>query len=346
MKIKVDKISSSTKNVKLSPTVEISPKIEAKEGSILIVKALEENPAYGSIELMSGRMSKVIEGDVLACTLGERKASTGFYGYIPDKIKQGDKLNILNYGGVIGKAVSGNPELGKPIEIKVLGQALIFPTFNERISKAANIAEEHIPWKENLENSVPLIIISASSMDSGKTTAACELIKGLSAKGYKVAGAKLTGVSRMRDTLDMEDYGAVKALNFNDAGVVSTTNKNTNELSKGIIHELNKSNIDCIVMELGDGILGYYGVKSILCDERIMEFTKGHIVCANDHVAAWGVKKIFKELGLNISLISGRVTDNAVGVEFIEGELGLPAANAITEHSKLVTIIEKEVFKP
>ncbi len=344
MKIKVHKISSSTKNVRLSAVVEMSAKIQAKEGSILIVKALEENPAYGSVELMSGRMSKVIEGDILACTLGERKASTGFYGYIPAEIKQGGKLNLLNFGGVIGKAVSGNPEFGKPIEVEVMGQALIFPTFNERIGKPANIAETHIPWKEALKESVPLIMVSASSMDSGKTTAACELIKGLTSKGYNVAGGKLTGVSLMRDTLNMEDYGGVKALNFNDTGVVSTTGKKTNELSKGIIHELNKLDIHCLVLELGDGILGSYGVRSILCDEEIMRFTEGHIVCANDHVAAWGVKEIFKELGLKISLISGRVTDNAVGVEFIERELNLPAANAITESDKLVAIIEEEVF--
>jgi len=342
--MKVHKISSSTKNVKLSPIVEISEKIHATEGSVVIVKALEENPAYGSLELLSGRMSKVIEDDILACTLGERKASRGFFGYIPDDIEVGDGLNILNYGGVIGKSISGNPELGNPIAVEVLGQAMIFPTFNERIGKAANINENSIPWKKELEYSVPLIMVSASSMDSGKTTAACELIKGLTAEGYKVGGAKLTGVSLMKDTLNMVDYGAIKALNFNDTGVVSTTRHNTNNLSKGIIHELNKSEIDCIILELGDGILGSYGVKSILNDDQIMKFVKAHVVCANDQVAAWGVKKLFEDMGLKITVISGRVTDNAVGVEYIMEELDLPAANAITDHDKLVSIVKKELF--
>ncbi len=344
MKVKVHKISSSTKNVKLSSMVEISKVIEAREGSVLVVKALEENPVYGSVELLSGRMSKIIEGDILACTLGERKASTGFYGVIPHKIEPGDRLNMLNYGGVIGKAVSGNPEFGKPIEVEVLGQALVFTTFNQRISEPANIAEDSIPWRDELAYSVPVIMVSASSMNCGKTTAACELIKGLTADGYRVAGGKLTGVSLMRDTLNMVDYGAVKALNFNDTGVASTTGKNTDRLSKGIIHELNKSDIDCIVLELGDGIMGSYGVKSILGDTEIMAFTKGHVVCANDHVSAWGVKEIFRDMGLCISVISGRVTDNAVGVEFIENELNIPAANAITENEKLVSVVEKEVF--
>ncbi|MGM0509883.1 MAG: hypothetical protein ACQESD_01985, partial [Thermoplasmatota archaeon] len=176
------------------------------------------------------------------------------------------------------------------------------------------------------------------------TTAACELIKCLTSEGYKVAAAKLTGVSMMKDTLSMMDYGAVKALDFNDAGVASTIEKKTTELSKGIIYELNKLDIDCIVVELGDGLLGSYGAKSILEDKNIMRFAKGHLVCANDNVAAWGVKKIFNELGIEISIITGRVTDNAVGIEYINKELDLPAANAITDNERIFSIIEEEVF--
>ncbi len=345
MKIKVDKISSSTKNTKLSTIVEVSKKIDTKEGSVIIVEALDENLAYGKIELLTGRMSKVIEGDIIAGTLGERKALKGYSGTIPKKVKPGDKLNLLNLGGIIGKLVSGNPELGKPIEVKVIGQAIIFPVFDQRIGKPANIKENAIAWKDNLEKSVPLIIFSASCMDTGKTTAACELIKGLTAKGYKVAATKLTGVSLMRDTLNMKDYGAVKVLDFNDAGMASTTGKSINSLAKGIISKLTKENIDCIVIELGDGILGDYGVKSFLEDKQIMKFAKAHIICANDQVSAWGAKQLFQKFGLEITLISGRVTDNTVGTEFIEKTLGIPAANGITNPKKIVSIIEKKVFK-
>jgi len=344
MKISVDKISSSTKNVKLSQTVEVSKKVQAQEGSVIVVKALEENPAYGSIELLSGRVSKVIEGDIIAGTLGERKALKGYSGTIPKEVKPNDTLHLLNMGGVIGKASSGNPELGSPIKVKVLGQAMVFPVFNERIGKPANIKQNSLPWKKDLKKSVPLIFFSASCMDAGKTTAACELIKGLTTKGHKVAATKLTGVSLMRDTLNMQDYGAVKALNFNDGGMVSTTTQKVNGLAKGIIEELNKEDIDCIVIELGDGILGGYGVQSILKDKQLMHFAKAHVVCANDQVAAWGAKQVFKKLGLQITLISGRVTDNDAGTSFIEKELKLPAANAIQNAKKMVEIIDKKVF--
>ena len=60
-------------------------------------------------------------------------------------------------------------------------------------------------------------------MNAGKTAAACAMRAGvLSRAGYRVGGAKLTGVSLMRDTLAMRDYGAEVALDFTDAGIVCT----------------------------------------------------------------------------------------------------------------------------
>lgn len=344
MKVKINKIASSTKNISLPHIVEISKKIEARAGNLIVVKALDENPGYGSIELVSGRMSRIIEGDIIAGVLGERKAQKGFYGKVPSKIKAGDVLNILSLGGIIGKAASAHPELGNPVRVEVIGVPLVFSSFNERIGKPANIRESAIAPRKTLEHSAPLIIFSASCMDAGKTTAACELIKGLAAKGHKVAGVKLTGVSLMRDTLAMQDYGAIRTLDFNDAGVASTTSKPVNSFAKGLLHELNKDIIDCIVIELGDGILGEYGVRSILTDKHITRFAKAQIVCANDPVAAWGAKKLFGEFGLAITAICGRVTDTRTGIEFIERKLKIPAGNMMMNPQKIVKLVEGKVF--
>ena len=344
MKVKINKIASSTKNIRLPHIVEISRKIEAREDNLVVVKALGENPRYGDIELVSGRMSKIIEGDMIAGVLGERKAQKGFYGKVPSRIKAGDILNILSLGGVIGKAVSAHPELGNPISVEVIGMPLVFTAFDERIGKPANINEHAIQPRKTLEHSVPLILFSASCMDAGKTTAACELIKGLVSRGHKVAGVKLTGVSLMRDTLAMQDYGAIRTLDFNDAGMVSTTSRPVNNLAKGILHELNKDDIDCIVMELGDGILGEYGVQSVLTDKGITRFAKAHIVCANDPVAAWGAKQLFEQFGLSITSICGRVTDTKIGIEFIEKKLKIPAGNMLMSPQKVVNLVEKKVF--
>src|ERR1044072_8936888 len=103
-------------------------------------------------------------------------------------------------------------------------------------------------------------------MNAGKTVAATELVRGLYRSGLKVAAAKLTGVSLMRDALSMRDAGASAALTFNDIGIASTHAGVTVSSAKGILNRLAQGKPDVIVAELGDGILGEYGVQDILRD--------------------------------------------------------------------------------
>ena len=52
---------------------------------------------------------------------------------------------------------------------------------------------------------------------------------------------------------------------------------------------------DVIVFELGDGILGTYGVEAILKCDDIRNAITGLVLSANDPVAAWGGVKLLRE---------------------------------------------------
>ena len=82
MKIQADKIASSTKNAKLQRELTLSTEIICKEGYIIAVRALEEKNTYNTLELVSGRMSKICQGDIIAGVLGARNALKGFSGKI------------------------------------------------------------------------------------------------------------------------------------------------------------------------------------------------------------------------------------------------------------------------
>ena len=62
----------------------------------------------------------------------------------------------------------------------------------------------------------------------------------------------------------MQDAGARDALIFTDLGVVTTTRSNGPALTRTMLTELAANKPDVIVFELGDGLLGTYGVDSIL----------------------------------------------------------------------------------
>lgn len=344
MKVLLNKIASATRNAKLPREVTLSDTILAEEGSVVAVRALDRKNTYNELEDEHGRMATVNEGDFIAGVLGERRALHGYSGIVPDKIAVGDTLHLLNLGGVIGLCTSANPDVGPPCRVEVLGQVLAFPHLGERRGTPASIRTGALPLADNLPGSIPLIYVSGTCMNAGKTFAACEIIRGLTRRGYRVGATKLTGVSLRRDTLKMEDVGAIRALNFNDAGIVSTRPVTAPPVARGLIRALNDPmfglKLDCIVLELGDGIMGEYGVYEILREADLMAPATAHVMCANDPVGAWGAAEYMRnELGINLTVISGPTTDNSVGRNFVETRLGIPAVNARTAGDQLAAVV-------
>ncbi len=335
-KIRLDKIASATRNVQLGKEVTLSDEIVARAGMVVAVRALGRKTTYNEIEDPQGRLVRVDEGDVIAGVLGERRALKGYAGRVPEKIKKGDVLNLLNMGGVVGEVTSVNIELGPPRQVEILGAILSFPYLGERVGVPADVTMNAIPRVESLPTCAPVIAVAGTCMNAGKTFAASEIIKHLAKRGWKVAAAKLTGVSLRRDVLAMLDRGAFKAADFADAGAVSTKAGETPGIAKGLLKELDKSEPDAIVVELGDGILGEYGVQDILRDKDFRKHVVAYVMCANDPVSAWGAHRLMKdEFGLEIAVFSGPATDNAVGRDFIEKQLGVKAINARTDDQAL-----------
>jgi hypothetical protein len=335
--IRVDKVASSTLTLHLGKELEISDRIEVRAGNVVVVKALQEKSVYDTLELDTGRMAHISREDVIAGVLGRRRALKGFVGDLPETIAVGDRLQILNLGGVIGVCVSGHKDFGSPLQVEVLGMAV-------RDGKPLNISEGAIPPRTSLAgipDFPPLVLVEGTCMAAGKTQAACVIVQQLNQRGWRVAAMKATGVACMRDILNMVDHGAREGLSFQDAGLPSTVD--TNDLpsvAKGLLARLAEGKPDGIVVELGDGIIGGYGVQEILKDREIMGLAKAHVMCANDLVAARGAVSVMKDLGLRIDVFAGPATDNLVGVEYIQRELKVPAANARTDGARLAEIVE------
>lgn len=340
MRITLDKIGSSTARLALPREVEITPHVEAKEGNVLAVRALMEKSVYDRLELTSGRMAKINKGDVMAGTLGYRRALKGFVGTIPESIHAGDTIHVLNLGGVLGVCVGKNPDVGSPLEVEVLGSVMLD-------GKPANIAQNALPPREDLPPCPPLVVVAGTCMSAGKTGAASEIVKRFAQSGSRVAAAKLSGVAALRDTLDMEDHGAFATLSFLDCGLPSTAKvRDLAPYARALLAELSSKKPDVIVLELGDGILGDYHVSTFFQHEDLVRATRAVVMCANDLVAAWGAKKLMEQWKIPITVVSGPVTDNQTGTDYIGSELKLPAANAKTDGRALFRIVFDEIHRP
>jgi hypothetical protein len=343
-RVKLDRISSSTRNAHLSSEVIVGDRIIAAEGYVLAVRILEDKSTYNSVEDVTGRMVALRAGDVLAGTLGTRRALRGYAGVVPPTIATGDVIEVLNLGGILGRCTSVNPDIGPPFQASVLGAILSFPELGDRIGRPAHIRDLAVPAADRLQTDVPVVYVAGTCMNAGKTVAATELVRGLARSGLRVAAAKLTGVSLMRDALSMQDAGAVTALTFNDVGIASTHPGITVATAKGIFNRLAESKPDVIVAELGDGILGEYGVQDILSDEELTEVGAAYVMAAPDPVACWGAAELMRtQYRLPITAITGPATDNEVGITYVRAELGLAAHNARRDAEGLVSAVRKQL---
>ena len=142
---------------------------------------------------------------------------------------------------------------------------------------------------------MPVVALAGTCMEAGKTAAACAIIARMRHRGLIVDAFKATGVSLRRDILAFEDSGARRTMIFTDLGIVTTTERCGPALTRAMLTEMAPGAPDVIVFELGDGLLGTYGVESILQQPDIKAALTAVVLSANDPVAAWGGVKLLRE---------------------------------------------------
>lgn len=349
MILEADKIGSATSPLKLTKAVAVIGESNApKAGDVVVVRALSESVTYGNLELPNGRLAKINRNDVLLGVLGKRRALKGFVGDVPESVKTGDKLHLLNMGGVIGVCLGHHSSLSDAIEVEVLGIAVsgddatagqrdsgnfvdLAQSHSRTVasSKILNISNGALKPTDSLNASAPIVVVAGTCMNSGKTVAATEIIKQAHHAGLKVAGAKMSGVAALRDTLNMEDHGAFVTASFLDCGLPSTVDcGDLSPVAKAILKHLNSFEPDLIVVELGDGIVGGYAVDSVLKDAEIKNAISSFVFCAGDYVGVVGGVAVLKNLGIEIDVVAGSVTDSQMGEDFVEEHYGIKAGNA------------------
>jgi hypothetical protein len=325
----VDKIASVALAADLGQEIRVSDEIPCEEGVLIAIEVQNNKSRYNTIELTSGRMAEVKKGDIVVGALGHRKALFGYSGHLPTELKPGDTVQLLNLGGVIGICDSINPSHGEPFSCKVLGC----------------VSTEPLNLDVPLEtHGVPVVAIAGTCMNSGKTAAACAIVSRFRHNGLVVDAFKSTGVALRRDILAMEDSGARHVAMFSDFGICATTSKNAPALTRSLLNELADEKPDAIVFELGDGLLGAYGVEAILRDKEVVAAITSLVLCANDPVGAWGGAKLLREeFSIEPTVISGPATDNQVGIDIINARSKVAAINAMTHSAELGDLLQASI---
>ena len=219
------------------------------EAGDLVLARVEELGQHKRLELVSSRRATLFEGDEIVVAYGNRYAPDQFEGIVPDHL---GACRLVAAGGVAARLLNRHDKVKSATRITPLG--LLADQSGQRI----NLSRERLPKADQIETKPLVLVVAGTSMNSGKTTACANLIKGFVRQKIKVAAAKLTGTGAGADYRALVDAGARPVFDFVDAGYVSTYQVNRDVLLDIVMtlgSQMAMAQPDVIIVEVADGLL-------------------------------------------------------------------------------------------
>ncbi len=278
---------------------------------------------HSSIQSETKRVVQIIEGDYILAAFANRYATSQFEGYVPDKPTE--FLDILGAGGAIGIVKSKNASLEHipPTKLRLIGYAT---DSNNKIINTIYYKTIREKFSGQLPNNAKVILSIGSTMDSGKTTTAAFLSRGLKTTGRKVAFIKLTGTGYTKDKDLVYDCGADVAIDFINAGFPSTymcSKEELLDLYQTLLNQLIPEKPDYIVMEIADGLV-QRETEFLLRDKNFMNTIHNIVFSGGDSLAAfWGIS-FLGELGYKPALIAGKFTMSPLLIQEVQQRSNIP----------------------
>ncbi|MGE5409292.1 MAG: hypothetical protein ACM3NV_11855, partial [Syntrophothermus sp.] len=243
-------------------------------GDFVVCEMLDEGPFR--IETPSGEDDHIVRGDRLVGALGTRAATLQAVGDWR-AVEEDLRLDTLTPAGVLGRCTSASIPPPPMAKVRYLGHAT-------RDGEACTMHGSVAPVPARALKA-PIVLIIGTSMDAGKTVSAAAIVRELTRMGLRVAGAKLTGVGRYRDILEMKRAGAFYITDFVEAGLPSTVVPE-DEYEPALLHVcscLAAQEPDVVVAEAGASPLEpYRGDVAVRLVSPNVQMT---VLCASDPYA-------------------------------------------------------------
>lgn len=242
------KIATVLRNVNISETTGIIQNETPKLGDIVLAKVTSVGDK-DSLQNQDGRSIELHEGDKILVAYGNRYAVEEYKALIPDDLRE---CHLVSAGGVASLITEQHKGMNDPTTIKPIG------LLKNSDGKVMNLKDYAMNALEIDQKSKPITIaILGTGMDAGKTTAASDLVKGMTRAGEKVGFGKMTGTGLSSDIHKPQDAGAIAVCDFVDMGYPSTYKAGTKEIIdilKGLSTNLALRGTTVNIIEIADGV--------------------------------------------------------------------------------------------
>ncbi len=309
-----------------------------KAGDVAIFR-VKEIGKHTRIQTINGNNRYILPGDLIMATFGNRYATEQLEGYVPTAYHS--NYQMLGQGGVVGimASIHNKFELIGPTTLSLVGY-VVDETGQVINTKYLN-HEAPSEYISTLSIPVPKIILSlGTSMDSGKTTTAAFLARGLKQAKKKVAYIKLTGTAYTKDKAMVRDYGAKMSLDFSDFGFPSTYMCSIRELLilyKYLLEKAKSIRPDVVIVEIADGLL-QRETAALINNSVFAQNVFGVLFSATDSMSAIHGANILKGLNFKVIGVTGLFTTSPLLVDEVRRQ---------SEHHVLVgeDLMSKKIFE-
>jgi len=311
-------ISSHLKDFKIRKDLIETHKMQAGDYAVFEIVDIGR---HENVQMLDGINRRIFPGDNILAVFGDRYATAQYEGYVPDSYQE--ELHILGAGGIVGLVHSKNATLKdiEPTKLRLIGYCC-----NEDgvVINSKFLNKQRAKFTGDFKQKVILSI--GSTMDSGKTTTAAFTARGLVVCGYRVGFIKLTGTCYTKDRELVFDCGAHVVKDFSDMGFPSTFLCSKDEILdiyQSLMDSLNHDQLDYIVMEIADGIL-QRETMFLLQDKDFMKTIDHVLFSSGDSLSAFHGIKLLNDWGVNVDILSGRMTMSPLLIKEIQEHNSTP----------------------
>lgn len=281
----------------------------------------------------------ILPDDLIMCTFGNRYATNQIEGYVPDKIL--DEYHLLAQGGVAGEVRSMFKPLEEqgPTTLQLLGYV---KDLQGHIINTRFFGHKKYRFNGEKPFETQIILSLGTSMDSGKTTTAAYLCRGLRRSGKKTAYMKLTGTAFSKDADLANDCGADVTIDFSHVGFPSTylcSEQELLDLYATLLHSLQRCKPEIIVIEIADGLL-QRETDMLLRSAAFMRTVDGVIFSAGDSMGALYGLDYLGQLCIRPYALCGLFTMSPLLTQEVQGHTETPVLNLqMLEQPEVVRLI-------
>lgn len=293
-----------------------------KAGDVGIFKVIEIGK-HSAIQNDSGKNSYIFPGDYIMAAFGNRYATNQFEGYVPDQIM--DQYQILGQGGCVGVLKSMHAKFDKigATQLKLVGYAI---NEESEIFNTHYLRDKEVTFRPHKLRDFQTILSIGSSMDSGKTTSAAYLCRGLKRAGKKVAFIKLTGTVFSKDKRFVKDCGAHIAYDFSNLGFPSTymySLESILNIYEGLLNKVETVRPDYVVLEIADGLL--QRETNMLLKSKLFMNTIDHILLScGDSLSVMSGLAYLNQINFQPFAISGLINVSPLLVNEVKSSTNVP----------------------